>query len=228
MQTLMKLKRELLIMIIIISILLLQILTAENFAERLKQANLASKSDITNFGSKTDFDNKLSGFNERINSNKTKEVLFENRLNKLSNNVKAMSTKEYGFFFGRIYLEYTSADGLKNMFIYQPTLSMIKYHHTRNKYIISQRSKGVYITKFIPIKNYSLSNRKYFCEKIALQFNYTPLVVEQNNYPTKTVNIYILYDFVSWQKNPLRNSTLKKCFFFVAGKGKLSFGNDLA
>ena len=135
MQTLMKLKRELLIMIIIISILLLQILTAENFAERLKQANLASKSDIANFGSKADFDNKLSGFNERINSNKTKEVLFENRVNKLSNNVKAMSTKEYGFFFGRIY--FTSADGLKNMFIYQPTLSMIKYHHTRNNYIIS-------------------------------------------------------------------------------------------
>ena len=34
-------------------------LTSENFTARLKQANLASKSDIANFVKKTDFDNKL-------------------------------------------------------------------------------------------------------------------------------------------------------------------------
>ena len=34
--------------------------TAENFATRLKQANLGSKSDIANFVKKTDFDNKLN------------------------------------------------------------------------------------------------------------------------------------------------------------------------
>ena len=34
-------------------------LTSENFAARLKQANLASKSEITNFLNKTDFHNKL-------------------------------------------------------------------------------------------------------------------------------------------------------------------------
>ena len=33
-------------------------LAAENFAARLKQANLASKSDIANFVKKTDFGNK--------------------------------------------------------------------------------------------------------------------------------------------------------------------------
>ena len=38
-------------------------LTAENFASRLKQANLVSK---------TDFDNKLISFNRKFNSNKTK------------------------------------------------------------------------------------------------------------------------------------------------------------
>ena len=52
--------------------------TSENFAARLKQANLASKSDIANFVNKTDFDNKLSGFNKRINTNKTKHVLVKN------------------------------------------------------------------------------------------------------------------------------------------------------
>ena len=41
----------------------------------------------------TDFDNKLSGFNKRINSNKSKHVLVENELNELSNKVKTISTK---------------------------------------------------------------------------------------------------------------------------------------
>ena len=34
-------------------------LTSENFAARLKQANLASESEIANFLNKTDFHNKL-------------------------------------------------------------------------------------------------------------------------------------------------------------------------
>ena len=33
-------------------------ITLENFVARLKQANLASKSDVANFVNKTDFDNK--------------------------------------------------------------------------------------------------------------------------------------------------------------------------
>ena len=38
-------------------------LTAENFTARLKQANLASKSDIANFVKKIDFDDKLKNLN---------------------------------------------------------------------------------------------------------------------------------------------------------------------
>ena len=67
-------------------------LTAGNFAARLKQANLATESDIANFVKKTDFDNKLLGFNKVINSNKTKYVFVENKLNKLSVKVEAIST----------------------------------------------------------------------------------------------------------------------------------------
>ena len=58
-------------------------LTSENFPARLKQANLASKNDISNFvKKKTDFDNKL----KNVTSNKTK-------LNELSKKVKAISAK---------------------------------------------------------------------------------------------------------------------------------------
>ena len=57
-------------------------LTAENFAARVKEVNLASKIDIANFIKKTDYDNKLKD----VTSNK-------NKLNQSSKKVKAISTK---------------------------------------------------------------------------------------------------------------------------------------
>ena len=44
-------------------------LTAENFAARLAEANLTTK---------TDFDAKLSNFNSKLTSNKTRHLLVEN------------------------------------------------------------------------------------------------------------------------------------------------------
>ena len=58
-------------------------MTAENFAARLGQAYLASKSDIADFVRKTDFDNKLKNLNKKITSNKIKHVRVENELKKL-------------------------------------------------------------------------------------------------------------------------------------------------
>ena len=43
--------------------------TAGNFASRLKQANLVTK---------TDFDDKLKSLNQKVNSNKTKHLFIEN------------------------------------------------------------------------------------------------------------------------------------------------------
>ena len=51
-------------------------LTAENFAARLAQGNLVTK---------TDFDYKLSKFNKKINSNKKKHLLVQNELKKIRN-----------------------------------------------------------------------------------------------------------------------------------------------
>ena len=45
-------------------------LTAENFAARLAQANLASKNDIAALVKKTDFDDKLKNLNKKVTSNK--------------------------------------------------------------------------------------------------------------------------------------------------------------
>ena len=50
-------------------------LTAETFTARLVQANLASKNDISNFLKKKNFDDKLKTLNNKITSNKTKQVV---------------------------------------------------------------------------------------------------------------------------------------------------------
>ena len=49
-------------------------LTAYHFAVRLKQTNLATKSDIDDFVERTDFDDKLKNQNKKVTSNKTKHV----------------------------------------------------------------------------------------------------------------------------------------------------------
>ena len=49
-------------------------LTAENFTARLKQANLLTK---------TDFDKKLTSFNRKITSNKTKYLEAQKKINSL-------------------------------------------------------------------------------------------------------------------------------------------------
>ena len=68
-------------------------LAAESFAARLTQVNLASKSYIANFLKKTDFDDKIKNLNKNVTSNKTKNVLAENKLNELSKKFKAIPTK---------------------------------------------------------------------------------------------------------------------------------------
>ena len=84
-------------------------LTAENFTARLKQANLVTK---------TDFDKKLTSFNRKITSNKTKYLEVQKKLN-------GLITKEYNFFLGRIY--FTSNDeGSQNTFAYQPTHDILE------------------------------------------------------------------------------------------------------
>ena len=42
-----------------------------------------------------------------------------------------------------------------------------------------------------------------------MQFIYTPEVVDQINYATKIVNVYIVYDLDYWPKTPLKNLKLK-------------------
>ena len=82
-------------------------LTAKNSTARLKQANLVTK---------TDFDKKLTSFNRKITSNKTKYLEVQKKL-------YSLITNDYNFFSDRIY--FTSNDGSQNTFVYQPTLDTL-------------------------------------------------------------------------------------------------------
>ena len=64
----------------------------------------------------------------------------------------------------------------------------IQYARVKKKdksidYIISWKSKGLFEFKLVPLLHGAvLHNIKYFRYKIGIQFNNTPLVIEQNNY----------------------------------------------
>ena len=47
---------------------------------------------------------------------------------------------------------------------------------------------------------------------MEMKIDKDPLVIEQNNYPIKILNAYIVYDLKDWSKNPLNNFKLKKLF----------------
>ena len=44
---------------------------------------------------------------------------------------------------------------------------------------------------------------------MGIKFDKDPLAVEQNNYVTKIVNVYSVYDLDAWPKIPLGNFTIK-------------------
>ena len=109
-------------------------LIAEKYIARLKQANLVTK---------TDFDNKVTSFNRKSTSNKTKYLEVQKKLNSLI-------TKDYNFFLGRIYFK--SNDESQNMFIYQPTLDMLELKKDESiDYVLSWKSNGVYNSKLKPL-----------------------------------------------------------------------------
>ena len=53
-------------------------------------------------------------------------------------------------------------------------------------------------SKLLPLNGAILPNIKNFVNKIGKWFDNTPLVLEQNNNTTKTVNAYIVYCLDKW------------------------------
>ena len=66
---------------------------------------------------KIEFYNKLTRFNKRITSNKTKHLEVEKKRDSLM-------TKDYNFFLGGIY--FTSNDGSQKMFVSQSKFNVLE------------------------------------------------------------------------------------------------------
>ena len=125
-------------------------LAAENFAARIKKTDLVRKSD---------FDNKLTSFNRKITSIKTKYLEVQKKLNNLI-------TKYYNFFLGRIY--FISNDGSQNTFLYQPTLTTLELKKDKGiHYVPSCKLNGVYNSKLNPIYTAFLHSIKTFWIQIG-------------------------------------------------------------
>ena len=108
----------------------------------------------------------------------------------------------YYFFLGRIYL--TSNDGSQNTFVYvyQPTLDTLELKKDKGTdYILCSKSKGVFNSKLKPLYTDFLNSIKLSEYRIGIKLDKDPLAIEQNNYLTKIVNVYIVYDLDAWQIN---------------------------
>ena len=163
---------------------------SENFATRLKQAYLASKSDIANFVNKTDFDNRLKD----VASNK-------NELNKLLKKVKAISAKGLGKDLRSKFsilnrAKYFSSGIFQNYLVFIPAKKCITYFHVTTR---------IHSWKFNGISEERIENIT------KLDSNFAPTFVDHHSLPNikfnghcltindiisiskKVVNLYISY-----------------------------------
>ena len=87
------------------------------------------------------------------------------------------------------------------------TLKLKKYEGT--DYFLSWKSKGVYNSKRKALYIASLHSIKLSGYRVVTKYDKDLLAVEQNNYFSKIVNVYIVYDLRAWPRNPTDNFTFK-------------------
>ena len=105
---------------------------------------------------------------------------------------------------------FTSNDVSQNTFVYQPTLDALELKKDKGTdYVLSWKSNGVYNSKLKPL--YTAFLHSIICSgyKMGIKSDKDPLAVEQNNYLTKIVNVYIVYELAAWPRNPTNNFKFK-------------------
>ena len=105
-------------------------------------------------------------------------------------------------------------DGSQNMLFYQPTLDTLELKEDKGTvYVLSWKSKGLYNSKLKPLYTSFLHNIKLSGYRMGVKFDKDPLAVEQKNYVTKIVKVYIVHDLDAWPRNPTNNLKYKNCLF---------------
>ena len=72
---------------------------------------------------------------------------------------------------------------------------------------------GVYNSKLELLYTAFFYRIKLSRYKMEIKFAKDPLTVEQNNYLSKIVNVYIVYGLDAWPRNPTKNFKFKTCLF---------------
>ena len=100
------------------------------------------------------------------------------------------------------------------MFVYQPTLDTLELKKDKYPdYILSWKLKAVHTSKCKSLYTSFLPSIKLSRYKIGIKFDKDPLAIERNNYMSKIVNSYIVYDLDAWPRNPTSICKFKNCFF---------------
>ena len=73
--------------------------------------------------------------------------------------------------------------------------------------------KGVFNSKIEQLFTVFFSSVKISGCRLRIKFDEDPLVVEENNYLTKTVKVSIVYDLDAWPKGPTSNFKFNKGLF---------------
>ena len=131
---------------------------------------------------KTDFDARLSSLNRKITSNKTKNLLVENELNKLK-------TFDSSYVIGKSHFE---EDGTQNYLVFQPLNKYFKVNDNTD-FVSSWKSKGLSTeTIKLPTTSYNSLTPivSYYGTKTRVKFNGSCLKHPKISYTHgKVVNI---------------------------------------
>ena len=81
------------------------------------------------------------------------------------------------------------------MFVCQPRLNTLELKEDNGTdYVLSCKSKGVYTSNLNPFYTAFLYSIKLSRYRMGIKFNKDHLAVEQNNYATKIVKAFIVYE----------------------------------
>ena len=194
----MKLKRQLLIIIMINILLLQNKLTLENCVARLKQVNLVNK---------TDFDDKLKILNRKITWNKTKYVLVKNEFKKLE-------TFDSSLFIGQSYF---NNDGVQLYLIFQPIYETITTFSSLKDTFSEWESKELSNEKFTCpcIANVSVSPKRVWMNNTKIRLKFKGSCLKQEDTapftPNNVVNLFIVYELDSWSSDLDTDFSLVGC-----------------
>ena len=179
--------------------------TGETSAARLIQANLVSKADY--------YQNKLISFNRKMTSNKTKYLGSSKKLD-------IATAKDYHFFLEKMY--FTNNNGSQNTFVYQSALDTLKSKKLKELVMFLDGNQRQYVILNLSHYIFFLPRLNFSGYRTGIKFDKDPLAVEQNNYLSKILNVYIFYDLDARPRNPTHNFKFKNGLFGVTSAVKNS------